>query len=791
MRQLIALAVCGLLLLSCAQAAEKAPVAPEPALRWFPGDCGVLAWPEAAFTANQRAEQAAKGGLTWMVVCDGVRAGVMTNPGLPPLVKKLKTDALAPILGLRWHQPRPVSEDVISIGIDPELPLPRDDAREMIRWTNRLGGAAILANPGRKLERYARMLADVAAVEAFSAGKWNPECGQGGAWDKMLSQGLRVFIVGGTSEATRPVLGRGAVATYVLSKSNAEADVVAAIRGGRVVVSERDNIRLNFTVNGRPPGSAVMPKDGRVEVAIDVRAREGVDEVKIIGNTMVRTTLGVENKIGVLSRFRVEGNEASRTFTLRLDKSTRYLRASAVMYKGVCQTLTNPVFVGARAPAPLPPSAKDKLVRLIGKAIEDLDWTKPATARHVVDELLADREVGLYATIALAKALDRKQLDRVRPLLESQQPLTRLRTAFVLGRVEGAAALASVLPLLKDRDGSVRTYAARLLATFAQKEHAEFALAAAQDPWHEVRRCGLVALARIPSAKSLFALRRTLGDSVASVKMTAATQLSLLLGLDIEHRDKLLKAFEAGTLDDELLNKAVAREDLRAFVKEAMAMKLRGVPLPDLGPGPGPKPAGAFRSFTARLTLTPPAVDGQIDDKIWDIATPVGKFVLDNGKPASQQTTVRALYDKAALYLLIECAEVAPKQILANQKTYDGNVWLDDSVDIYVCPDGDREGADPLYYRFSANALGTRFDERRQRRHWNAAWSAAGGVGEKAWRLEIKLPFGSLDVKAPVRGRTRWLINVARHRRVKPGEESLLAPGDPRRPAKYADLTFE
>ena len=792
MRRFLVLAACGLLLLSAAQAAEKTDVAKEPPLKWFPGDCGVLVWPAAKFSVGDRARQAADGGLAWMAVCNGVRTGAVDDVGMPLRLGKVKVEKVRPILALRWHNPMPISEDIIAIGVDPDVPLPLATAQKVIDWTNRLGGAAVISGPGRKLERYAKLLRGFAAFEAFHNGRWNPECALGGGWDKVLARGDRLFIVGGTSEATRPVLGRGAVVTYVLARSNAKRDIIEGIRLGRAVVAERDNIRLNFTVNGRPPGSTVVPKGGEVEVAIEVQAREHVDEVHIIGNFREQPKHIVRNRISIFSRLRINGRQASKTFTLRVGRGTRYLRAVAVMYKKICHTMTNPVFIGPDAPAAMPLGVREKHVRLITAAIKALDWRDAAKARSVLESLLDDEEMGVYTALALVGTSDKKQLERIRPLLGSARARVRTLVAFILVRAEGAAAVPSILPLVDDRDGAARTFATRVLAGFAKKEHSDLMLDAAGDPLPGVRQYALAALARIPSADALFALRKALHDETAGVRSAAETHLCLALGVDPAGQERFIKAFRRGGVDDKLLDDAVKRPELRALVLEAARRRLTGRrPKPGDKPGPVEPAAPVFRALAAAQTVDPPKIDGKGDDKAWLAALPAGRFVLEDGKPAAQQTSVRALYDKNSLYLFIECAEPKPKEIVANEKGYDGNVWLDDSVDIYLCPAGGRGEADPIYCRFSVNSLGVRFDEQRQRRHWNVAWAAASAVGKESWAVEVVIPFGSLDVKTPAAGTTQWLVNFVRHRRVKPGEESFFTPGDPRGPAKYADLRFQ
>ena len=806
MRQLLAVAVCGLLL-SGAQAAETTPAADKPALQWFRGDCNVPAWPEAEFSPKQRTEQAAKGGLSWMIVPVGVHTATMANPATPDTLKKLSTGKFTPIVGLRWRKPLPISEDIISIGIDPELPLERSGAQDIIDWTNRQGGATIIANPSHKLERYAKVLEGFAAVEAFQNGKWNPECSMGSSWDKLLSRGMRLFIVGGTSEGTRPVLGRGGVANYVLARSNSAADIITAIRLGRVVVSERDNIRLKFTVDGQPPGSTVMPKKGRVEIAIDVEALEGVDEVLIVGNKHIKIRVAAErapakdgtkpktkeivvNRSVTFRSFRVNDKKAARTFTLSLGPETRYLRAYAVMQKGNCRTMTNPIFIGPKPPTPVPPDVKDRQVKFISTALRSLNWQKPKETKNVIEVLLDDHNVGVHTALALTEILDKKQLDVIRPLINSHRERVQTLTMFVLARLEGRAVLPQVLPIVTSgRTVTARTYAARMLIRFAEEEHAKVAVASAGDGSPDVRRSCYIVLAKFPSLASLAIFRKALRlDYVCAP--TVVTQFHRLLGLDAKNRDSFTKAFMNGKIDDDLLNRAVPRKDLHKLLKEVAAVRLWSeAPPPWLKPPSKADPK--FPRLVAVAPEQPPVIDGKIDRKIWDAAKSMSKFVLEDGKPAKQQTRVRALYDKQALYLLIECDEPAPKQIVANEKAFDANVWLDDSVDIYICPSGNRGKRNPRYFRLSVNSLGTRFDEERRRRHWNAPWSAAATVGEKTWQVEIKVPFSSLETKTPNKDTTLWLINVARHRRVKPGEESSLLPGDLRQPAKHATLEFK
>jgi len=781
------LLMCGLAVASPAAAADA-----DAPLRWYAGDSDVPVWPAAQFTAADRVQQATEGGLDWVALAHEVRGRVPLDPDGPTRPRARDDSDLAVLHALRWHRPNPISEDILSLGVEPDLPFPKAEAQEIIDWTNGAGGVAVLADPGRKLERYAGSLTGLAAFEAFHGGRWNPECLEGGAWDRLLARGERLHIVGASSDPDRPVLGRGAVATYVLARSAAEADLVAAIRAGRTVVAERDRIRLDFTVNGQPPGSKVVPEGNVVEVALRVVGREPVDVVTIIGNAGFREGRPGEPRIGVLKEVRIDAKEAVHTFTLRLHKSTRYLRAVAAIEKGATRTMTNPVFLGAGAPEPPATDLQETHVFLVTTALRELDWRDPAKARAVVERLLADRTIGPCAAMALSRDLDRRQLEAFRPLLQSTDPTVRARTAYVLVKLEGRAALPSILPLLDENAAAPRVYAARTLARFAGPEHIELALRAARDRWADVAQYGLVALARLPDARSVAALRRALAADAPTVRRAAGVQLSRMLELDPQHRKAFLEAFRSGEVGLELLETAVTRADLRPLVARAAALDLHRPDAPE-PPEPGaPDEAGpVFPRLEATRAAEAPAIDGRGDDEVWAQAAPVGGFVLDEGRPAAHPTRVRALWSGEALYLLFECAEPDPDGIVANEKVYDSNVWLDDSVDVYLCPEDARDHPDPQYYRFSASAAGVRFDEERRRRHWNAPWEAAATVGEEGWTLEVALPFSSLDVRRPARGRTTWLANFVRHRRVDPEENTAFAPGDPRRPADYGELSFE
>ena len=72
-------------------------------------------------------------------------------------------------------------------------------------------------------------------------------------------------------------------------------------------------------------------------------------------------------------------------------------------------------------------------------------------------------------------------------------------------------------------------------------------------------------------------------------------------------------------------------------------------PAPTAGPGAAVRQIGAVR-----VSGRSPAVDGRLDEEVWQSAPTLTGFVQkqpDEGRPASEQTGVRIVYDDHALYI--------------------------------------------------------------------------------------------------------------------------------------------
>ncbi len=159
---------------------------------------------------------------------------------------------------------------------------------------------------------------------------------------------------------------------------------------------------------------------------------------------------------------------------------------------------------------------------------------------------------------------------------------------------------------------------------------------------------------------------------------------------------------------------------------------LLAAPPPAVGPGV------AIGLVPVVRVTRPPAIDGRAEEA-WSAAA---KRRLEHGKgpvpsSADLQGSFRAMWDDAALYLLVE---VLDDRVVKNQV----NPWLDDSVEVYVDGDGSRGDtyddrddhqyvfvwSDPEVHDVKGEARpGIRF---------------AQAAGEHGYRMEIALPWSAI-----------------------------------------------
>lgn len=136
-----------------------------------------------------------------------------------------------------------------------------------------------------------------------------------------------------------------------------------------------------------------------------------------------------------------------------------------------------------------------------------------------------------------------------------------------------------------------------------------------------------------------------------------------------------------------------------------------------------------------------PVVDGKLDEACWKNAAVAGDFVdIGTGAPAKLDTTARVLFDDRALYVGYDCPEPTMADVAAKVKDHDGQVWLEDGVELFVA------GATRKPYAHlivtTANAVLDELNQNAQA--WDPKLQTAVSKGPGGWSVEIAVPWSEL-----------------------------------------------
>jgi len=140
-----------------------------------------------------------------------------------------------------------------------------------------------------------------------------------------------------------------------------------------------------------------------------------------------------------------------------------------------------------------------------------------------------------------------------------------------------------------------------------------------------------------------------------------------------------------------------------------------------------------------------PAIDADLSDPVWAKAAVLDDFPQsepDAGRPATERTVVRILYDENNLYFAVYCYDRDPDKIQVRSMTRDGPVFAEDQFRIMLDPNLTRRNA----YSFEVGPAGGREDSLIQNNagdlpRWNTIWQARSRVVADGWVAEVAIPF--------------------------------------------------
>jgi uncharacterized protein DUF5916/cellulose/xylan binding protein with CBM9 domain len=149
-------------------------------------------------------------------------------------------------------------------------------------------------------------------------------------------------------------------------------------------------------------------------------------------------------------------------------------------------------------------------------------------------------------------------------------------------------------------------------------------------------------------------------------------------------------------------------------------------------------------SRAARATGTI-RLDGKLDEPAWAAASVTDAFTQvdpEEGKPASQRTEVRVLFDDDALYVGVRLHDNGP--ITARLGRRDMNLGDSDWFGVMIDSYHDHRTA----FGFDVNPVGVRRDEVKtidqDDNSWDPVWDVATSSDGEGWTAEYRIPFSQL-----------------------------------------------
>ena len=227
--------------------------------------------------------------------------------------------------------------------------------------------------------------------------------------------------------------------------------------------------------------------------------------------------------------------------------------------------------------------------------------------------------------------------------------------------------------------------------------------------------------------------------------------------------------------------------------------------------GPILRPEGAapaLPEYRVTKTATPPKIDGDTGDAVWQNAASVSLVRSFDGGPVKFKTTARLLYDDRNLYIAFDCED---PDVWGTMMTRDEALYTQEVVEVFLDANGDQRTYNELEVSpnntvFDASFAAYRSDLEVAKR-WDAQMTTAVKVRgtlnnptdrDEGWSVEMAIPISRLAEvpHVPPQPQDRWRFNLYRlehpHRTEEEGQAfSPLFKGDFHNLARFGWLVFQ
>jgi hypothetical protein len=172
-------------------------------------------------------------------------------------------------------------------------------------------------------------------------------------------------------------------------------------------------------------------------------------------------------------------------------------------------------------------------------------------------------------------------------------------------------------------------------------------------------------------------------------------------------------------------------------------------------------------SSASRVTDAP-AIDGALDERVWQDAAPLTGFVQAEpfeGQAASEHTEVRILYDDEAIYVGVVLHDRDPSLIVTTDTRRDANLEEMDSFQMIFDTFRDRQNG----FVFGTNAAGVQYDaqvrDQDDEQSWDGSWDVRTSTNPTNWVAEFRIPLRTLRYgPAPQTWGVNFFRNIQRTR---------------------------
>lgn len=170
------------------------------------------------------------------------------------------------------------------------------------------------------------------------------------------------------------------------------------------------------------------------------------------------------------------------------------------------------------------------------------------------------------------------------------------------------------------------------------------------------------------------------------------------------------------------------------------------------------------------LIKTSPVIDGKIEKNEWSkMASFTGFYDYEKGEEifAEKSPIFFAGYNEESIFFLFLIKNPENRELIVNTLERDGPVYKDDSIEIFLVPDG------KTIYQFVINSNGIILDLKDKNYNWDGDIKVKPFKLNKKdeilndlniahldyWGLEVKIPFKNFNIKNPFNN--EWKVNFA------------------------------